>query len=296
MFDRIIVPLDGSEHAENALPVAKQLALTYGADLLLVQAIQKEFYVVADPIGNIAFWPDISEDELRQHAEGYLNAVVNTHDLPATIYADVGEPAQVILDIAARNGKNLIVMSKREHMRVERWLYGSVTGRVMPFAPCPVLVVHAAAPPQHILLTLDGSGLAEAIIGPTIALARAFDVKVTFLHVEDADIHHDEDVEAQIAKSDKGLADAYRVEYYDKSHKYLRQIAARYPEVETETYVARGKPARRIIEIAEEIGCDLIAMSTHGRTGFARWRYGSVANKVLHHAPVGLLVSRPTEL
>ncbi len=296
MFERIIVPLDGSKLAENALIPAKQIAATYGANLLVVQAIQKEFYVVTDPNGGVSFWPDIPEIELRQHAEAYLHSVAETLTHPADIRANIGEPAQVILDVAAHEGESLIVMSKRDHSWVERWLYGSVTGRVMPFAPCPVLVVHDGEIPQHILLTLDGSSFAEHIIAPSLALARAFDAKITLLHVEEADIHHDEEVEAQLAKTDPSLADNYRVEFYDQSRKYLRIVAARYPELDIEICVERGKPAQRIIDIANTLECDLIAMSTHGHTGFARWRYGSVANKVLHHAPVGLLVSRPSDL
>lgn len=296
MFERIIVPLDGSELAATALLPAKRIAATYGADLLLVQAIQKSQYVVADPTGNVSFWPDIPAIELIQHAEGYLNSVAETLTLPVEVYADIGEPAQVILDAAAREGDSLIVMSKHDYSRIERWLYGSVTGRVMPFAPCPVLVVHSAEVPQHILLTLDGSRFAEQIIEPTLALAQAFDAKITLMTVDEVGLKHDEKAEAIIAKSDKGLAEQYRIDFYDHSRKYLRLVAARYPEMEIDIAVVQGKPAQRIIDVAEELGCDLIAMSTHGRSGLARWHYGSVANKVLHHAHNNLLVRRPHDL
>ncbi len=296
MFEKIIVPLDGSELSAAALIPAKQIAITYGADLLLVRAIQPQQYAVADPIGNIHFWPDTPEGELHAYTEQYLREMAAEIDHPALIYVDTGKPAEVILDIAARTENALIVMSMHDYTRAERWLYGSVTAGVMPFAPCPLLVVHSAENPQHILLPLDRSRFAEQIIDPTLALARAFDAKITLLTVEKAGLHHNEEMEAMIAKSDEGLAERYRVDFYERSREYLRAVAARYPDLELDIAVTYGSPARRIIEAAELFDCDLIAMSTHGRTGLERWRFGSVASKVLHHAPVNLLVRRPHDL
>jgi nucleotide-binding universal stress UspA family protein len=296
MFDHIIVPLDGSELSTNALVPAQQIAATYSARIVLVRAIQEQQFASADPIGNIRFWPDTPAAELKKHAEKYLEGVADNLDYPTTVYADVGDPAQVILDVAERPGRNLIVMSTHGYTGFSRWLYGSVTARVMPYAPCPILVVRSAEIPQHILLALDCSRFAEHILDPTLALVNAFDANITFLHVEERGIHHDEKLEAMIAKNDTGLAERYRTDFYDESHKYLRHVAARYPNLNIEIHVARGKPAQRIVEMAEQLGCDLIAMSTHGHTGVARWRYGSVTNKVLSQAPVDLLISRPADL
>ncbi|MFV1949670.1 MAG: universal stress protein [Anaerolineales bacterium] len=50
--------------------------------------------------------------------------------------------------------------------------------------------------------------------------------------------------------------------------------------IEVETIIERGPPARRTIEIAQEIACDLIVIGTHGETGMHQWRFGSVANKI----------------
>lgn len=296
MFDHIIVPLDGSELSTNALAPALQIARTYGAQLRLVRAIQERQFAAADPIGNIRYWPETSASDLIQHAENYLTTVSATLNYPSSIYANVGDAAQIILDAAECEGHNLIVMSTHGYTGLSRWLYGSVTARVMPYAPCPVLVVRSPDIPCHILLTLDCSRFAEHIIKPTLALASAFDAQVTLLHVEDSDIHHDEAVEAMIAKSDAGLAEQYRLDFYDESRKYLRIVADRYPDIPINVQVARGKPAQRIVEIAEQLQCDLIAMSTHGHAGIARWRYGSVANKVLNSTPTDLLISRPAEL
>ncbi|MEE9599930.1 MAG: universal stress protein, partial [Anaerolineales bacterium] len=52
-------------------------------------------------------------------------------------------------------------------------------------------------------------------------------------------------------------------------------------ELEMETIIERGPPARRTIEIAQENACDLIIIGTHGETGIHQWRFGSVANKII---------------
>lgn len=82
------------------------------------------------------------------------------------------------------------------------------------------------------------------------------------------------------------MARSYREE--KRAERAARGLAVR-------TVVERGDPAQVVIECAQKEPADLIVMSSHGRSGFSRWLYGSVAHKVLQHAPCPLLLIRPGE-
>ena len=75
---------------------------------------------------------------------------------------------------------------------------------------------------------------------------------------------------------------------------YLEDLAKNLRErgLEVECRIEQGDPASKIIELAESDAIDLVVMSSHGRTGLARWVYGSVAEKVLHNARCPLMLVR----
>ena len=95
---------------------------------------------------------------------------------------------------------------------------------------------------------------------------------------------------------DRELAQHVSVQYEKSVGDYLEKLRiGRLADVGVEvTYdIDRGKPAKRILETAKRNECDLIAMSTHGRTGLRRWRYGSVTERVLRHSNRPMLIVRP---
>lgn len=81
----------------------------------------------------------------------------------------------------------------------------------------------------------------------------------------------------------------------DTAQRYLDDLATilRYRQIDARSDIGSGDPATAIVDHARHEGIDLIVMSTHGRTGLARWAYGSVAHKVLQAAPCAVLVVRP---
>jgi nucleotide-binding universal stress UspA family protein len=157
---------------------------------------------------------------------------------------------------------------------------GSIAERVLHVAPCPVLLVRAAEPISNVLITLDGSPLAERALWPGLEVARRLGATVTLLYV------------VNLAVEGEGATSAQRVE----AEGYLHHIVAGHPAAEADcrTVVQQGESvAATILAYAAEQGINLITMSTHGRTGLDRWRYGSVAQKVLHGWHGSMLVVRP---
>ncbi len=151
---------------------------------------------------------------------------------------------------------------------------------------------------KKILVTLDGSQLSEQVLPHVKALLEGrSDAKVYLLSV------------AQVIDPAAASAMLYPIAVYpgrpidqqaerhrleDELCNYLRgielQLNANGNEVNTE--VRFGQPAEEIIGYAHDIQADLIAMCTHGRSGVARWAYGSVADRVLTHAECPVLLVR----
>ncbi|WP_053268297.1 universal stress protein [Pseudomonas chlororaphis] len=148
---------------------------------------------------------------------------------------------------------------------------------------------------QHILLSTDGSAVAQKGIDQGLSLAQGLDAKVTIITVTEQ-LHTyagpaggvgwipapDEMVEYEAgrkAAADKVLAEA--------------KAAADRLDVEAETvHVPDALPAQAILAVAKERGCDLIAMSSHGRRGLDRLLLGSQTSEVLAHSPIPVLVIR----
>ena len=144
----------------------------------------------------------------------------------------------------------------------------------------------------HILVCLDGSALAEAVIPQVISLARPLDADVMLLHVVEATASAEEmERHAQLAQV---AGDTQR-----RAETYLHGLESRVKAdgLSVSHATVTGDPGDQIVSYAQAHGVDLIALATHGRSGPQRWIYGSVAEAVLSlaHQPV-LLVRSTTEL
>jgi len=152
-------------------------------------------------------------------------------------------------------------------------------------------------PFRHILVPLDGSELAEkalvsagqiaAAMAHAIAPVEGTDspVRLVLLRVVSP---------AALLAADPLLYDEMVKMSADEAQAYLNvaasALAGNPAKIETITQV--GSPADAIVQYAEDQGVDLIVMSSHGRTGSSRWVYGSVAEKVMHHAPCATAIIR----
>ena len=295
MFSPIVVPLDGSVLAERALTLARELALYTPAELRLVRvAVAERMLVPAEPSFGVLY-PDQSLAEARKEANHYLatlRAAYAAEDLSVRVEVREGDVASAVVNAAQQAQARLIVMSSHGYSGVERWLLGSVAEKVLKAAPCPVWVVRTATPPQHVLITLDGSRLAEEVVAPAVHVARCFGARITLLRVVaevgSADIKALDDCE-------RGMGRRMVEEMVEEAADYLTRLADRVGDepLALQTAVRAGPAAETILDYAKRHEVDLVAITTHGRTGLRRWLYGSVTHKVLDQLPVSLLVARP---
>ena len=144
---------------------------------------------------------------------------------------------------------------------------------------------------HKILVPLDGSILSEGAIAPALEVARRFGATVLLFRTSVLPEH------LMVSPVPVSPATYAEIEesILETTREYLEATKTRFAEagVTLETAQSSGEAAREILELAQTRGIDLIVMSTHGRSGFQRWLFGSVAEKVMRHAPCPVLAIRP---
>ncbi len=298
MFKKILVPLDGSQLSEQALPLATTLAEAINGEIILLRSLVLVHMMLPEMAMEYDWsWPLDSEDSSRGEVTDYLTNLQNNlkrPDLTVRILAVEGDEASAIVDAAEVENVDLIVMSSHGYSGFTRWMLGSVTEKVLHSAPCPVFVVQSPQPISHVLITLDGSHLAEKAVAPGMELAQRFGAKVTLLQVNALlPFGYGESLATEWAELDtsQGLFN----QMHKSSETYLTEVAGQYrsDNLPIETEVIDGLTVTSILDFVESANVDLVVMSTHGRSGLRRWLYGSVTAKVLRSAPCSMFIVRP---
>ena len=312
MYRSLLVPLDGSEFSEHALPLALSLARQLGASLQIVQV-----YVPAwggfQKLGG-RYEPAL-DLELRERDRAYLSGVVQriaaVSDIsPSSALLD-GPVADAICRHAAATGADLLVMATHGRGPLGRFWLGSVADALVRQASIPILLVQPkeAAPDltqvrviRRVLIPLDGSELAEQILEPALALGAATQAEYTLLRVVKQMAPANDDLASGRVSGIresllKQLQEKDR-EQWTEAQDYLERLAgrlrARSLTVQTRV-VSHEQPATAILDDAQMYAADLIALATQGWGGIKRLFLGSVADKVVRGAATPVLVYRPVD-
>ena len=292
MYDSILVPTDGSDHARRAAEHAGLLARRFDATVHLLAVVDVQ--AAAGPFG--AGGVDSGfVDRLETTAEESLDAVERAVGEAATRREVLeGEPGEVILDYARNQRVDLVAMGTHGRTGVRRYVAGSVTERVVQGTEAPVLVVHAEDPLlesvyDDILLATDGSDPADAAVDHGLSLAAATGARVHALSLVD------------LGGVGAGAEDAPVLELRD----YLQQAAegavadvadrAAAADVEAVTEVRDGEPVSGLLDYADEQGVDLLVVGTHGRRGVDRLLLGSTTERLLRRAERPVLAVHDVE-
>jgi nucleotide-binding universal stress UspA family protein len=143
---------------------------------------------------------------------------------------------------------------------------------------------------KHVLVSTDGSELAQKGVEQGLALAKAFGAKATIITVSESILPY-----AGAGEISATVYQDYAViqkEAADRALELARQAAERLGVEVEGVWQENVSPADGIVNTATERGCDLIAMASHGRRGLRRLILGSVASEVLARSPVPVLVAR----
>ncbi len=139
MFDRILLAVDGSEHALHAAHVAADLARA-------MEATELRIVIAYEPVPAYLGEPNLSHaiDTRLTEAQDVMRAAKETiGDIPAEIHEELieGDVAEAIIDVATTRRSDVIVMGSRGLGRLAGALLGSNSQKVVSEAPCPVLIV-----------------------------------------------------------------------------------------------------------------------------------------------------------
>ena len=273
MFQRILFPLDGSELAERSLALRHHVAAA-GAEHVLVRVV-----------------PEDAPAEATQEAEAYLAKLcegLRAGGIQTVSRLGTGDAAEVILREAHDLRPCLVAMASHGYSGVQRLVRGSVAERVLRECQAPLLLVtpralEAEDPFKRVLIPHDCSARADALIPLIVESARDWKAEVTLLHV---------------LPLPPPLPSPYLLEQEWSEDRVRERLAPTLTKLAAEGVVAKvkvatGYPATEILRAAEQ--SDLIVISTHGRSGPSRWWFGSVAEQVLRHCDVPLLVQRATD-
>ena len=290
---KILVPLDGSEFSEKVLPHVETLAKRSGAEVILLRVVPftwpDEFLHVRE-MGN----------KLDKEASDYLfaiNAQLGGKGIKGECCVQEGSVPEVICDFAREKGVDLITMTTHGRGGVKRWALGSVADKVIQTSPVHVFLCRISekemAPTHYnnILIPVDGSNFSEGTFPQVKYLMELFESKVWFLYVVDTYLAESFTViKNSIMGKEKALKGKIK-DYFANFEKGLKKTGTTNYEI----VVREGLPAETISDFAEELEIDLIAMSTHGRGGVARWALGSVTDKVVQISSNPVLLVRAKE-
>jgi nucleotide-binding universal stress UspA family protein len=296
----ILVPLDGSAFAEQAIPWATVLARKARARLRLALAHQRPEPAPSDQRSRRLYTR--VELALRKSQRDYLRAaaarIKGEGPLQVAAVTLDGPPAPAISAYVREVGVDLLVMTTHGRGGLERAWLGSVADQLVRGLETPILLIRPAegATPspgaEEILVPLDGSRRAEAALSPAMALATLLGVGLVLLQAV-APVQGIPEAPTPFAGSfDHELSALRREEAKD----YLDDMAARVADGGVKaraTAVLAANPLEAIRAAAGGPGIGLIALATHGRSGLRRMVLGSVADKLVRTSELPVLVTRP---
>jgi len=277
MYERILVPLDGSKLAEQVFPYVAELARAFDSEIILIEVCE----------------PD--ESEYGQACRLYLDkeaeilgSITRGSAVEVRTVVMVGKPASKIIDYTVENDISLIIMASHGRSGIMPWSLGSTVTKVLHRVGVPLIIVRVEEAPLdlakaglfgRILVPLDGSERSAAILPYVAEITRKLQSEVILLQVVEAGRHvHTVGGLDYIPFKDRDI-DSIKtsaLKYLDEASSKLATTKA---TVRCEVGV--GDSAREIIKLASETGCSLIAISSHGYSGIEAWIHGSVTSKIL---------------
>ena len=273
MYDRILVPTDGSPSAEAAARHGLVIAEAFDASVHVIS-------VTADTERA----DRLAEAQANDAISNLEELVERESDRSCQSVIEHGAPYEAILSYASENDIDLIVMGTHGRRGLSRVLLGSVTERVVRLSNDPVLAVppHAMGREREgydtILIPTDGSPAATAAVDHGISIAERLGASVRVLCV---------------IEDETGLppiGDPLR----DEAVEVVEAIAERASdrEISLSTHVQPGIPHEVINSFVSAHGIDLVTMGTHGRSGVRRHLLGSVTERVLRTSDAAVLTVR----
>lgn len=287
-FKNILVPLDGSELAEKALPYARTIAKLKNSNITLF-AVSLTIFVER-------------RDKLFS---SYLEATakkLNEEGIKTTTATGYGEVSEQIIKYANSNKIDLIIMATHGYSGAKKWMFGSKTQKVLYGTTIPVFLIKSKSPEvsgefNRIMVPVDGSPFSESTFPFITELTKKTKREVLLLHICEPPVVPSYGSSPINPKWKKYRDDMWNeverlsTNYLANTIELLKKkgVKARSKVVKAQT----GEVAKTIIKISKDENINLIVTATQGRTGVTGLVYGSVANKIVEDSLQPILLIRP---
>jgi nucleotide-binding universal stress UspA family protein len=280
MYTRILIATGGSPWSDAAAAYAIALAAHIGADLCILAVLNVSgVYAMPDVMASSELLME-SVEQQGQEMLAHTAARAISAGVPHVVLLKWGNVAETILQTAAEEHCDLIVLGSRGLSGFKRLMLGSISNAVAAKAPCPILVIKQ--PPlvplrwRRLLVATGGSPWSDAAVDHAIELARVQHLEVCLLYV---DQRRPRRMDSLLSLTSDG-----------KNVLALAEARAAAAGVPYEAKWAQGDVVTTILATAAEQQCDVIVLGSRGLTGFKRLMLGSTSNAVSATAPVPVLI------
>jgi nucleotide-binding universal stress UspA family protein len=285
MWKKILVPLDGSDLAELALPYAKELAGAFNSELILLYVSEAD------------------DEHLHMH-QLYLEKLAGQMKKMVKRVSPVvisGKPVEEIVKYTEKSDIRLIVMASHGRSGIIPWATGGIASKVIDAIGVPLLLIKESkrrrkVKEKHlisrILLPLDGSEAGEAAITRAKELKSRLEAEVILLGVVPTGQHIRTVGGLDYILFPEQEIEAYRAEAREYLEKVYKRLKRGKGELKVE--IRLGEVTKEILDFAREKRVNLIAISSHGHSGMTKWVFGSAAQKIMQDSPIPVLVVKAT--
>jgi nucleotide-binding universal stress UspA family protein len=308
MTPNVLVPLDGSDKDERAIPAAAAVADLAGGDVHLIRVLDTPVESLSSRARTFGLAETVRQTrlEMERNLQGTADRLTADTGRPVTTEVAEGfDVAGVLVTRAAERAGDIVVMATRAPGALGRALRGSVADRVMRESPRPVVLVPAVADDvrakplqlRRVLVPLDGSELALATLEQLLSLNRAGELEYVLLEVVTSGFEPESMIASAALQPFERLADLAPA--LARAEQRLNRVADRlrgHGVKDVRVRVAEAAdPAVAIAGAARDESVDFIAMSTRGASGLKRFVFGSVAERVVRQSDIPVLLVTPTD-
>jgi len=287
MFEKILVPVDGSHSCLRAREVAASIAKKFSSTVTIMHVISHEFMRLESQAHNQSprlILPPLVLDELdRVYEKTGREIIRNAEEFfrkenveVKTILVRAQDPAQKILQTVEESKCDLLVIGNTSETQHDRFALGSIAEKVSLYAECPVFITKKKTEINKLLVPVDGSRQAGKALESAILLCQHFKgAKMTILNVMDDQLFKLQPKYAQ-----------------EVGQEILRQASVKAKELDHDKRLEFGDAAHTIMKVAKQEDYDLIVLGSRGISSLKRYLLGSVSADVSVHAQRSVLIVR----
>ncbi|MBJ6368701.1 universal stress protein [Snuella sedimenti] len=271
---KIIVPIDFSEHSEYALKTAAQLAKQYDAEVLALHMLEMSDIMLTASEGlqnqKAAYFFKLAEQKFEAFLDkDYLKGI---NIIPIVKHFKVFSEVN---DVAKKNDADLIVMGSHGVSGVKEFFIGSNTERVVRHADIPVLVIKNNIPEVNFKEVVFACDFSEESIRPYINAVKVFEKMGSKMHLVYVNLPNERfkntaEIEADVTN-------------------FLKKADVDLNRLQDVNYVSDYTAEDGILNFANKISADLIAIPTHGRKGLSHFFEGSIGEDITNHAKLPVM-------